>query len=125
MPYCVTTIGQTSRHALFVEQSGFYSGSDQPSIYHVSLIPSLHSILMVSPRGKITRIKYSTSQVGSLAEGCSQASLALRRRTSGCTPKKGSRVMYAETTSIYALLSVLVGTLGDSRETDDNCNDDG
>lgn len=28
--------------------------------------------------------------------------------------------MYAETTSIYALLLVLVGTLGDSRETDDN-----
>lgn len=34
--------------------------------------------------------------------------------------------MYAETTSIYALLLVLVGTLGDSRETyDNNCNDDG
>lgn len=32
--------------------------------------------------------------------------------------------MYAETTSIYALLLFLEGT--DSRETDDNnCNDDG
>lgn len=30
--------------------------------------------------------------------------------------------MYAETTTIYALLLVLVGTLGDSRETDGNCS---
>lgn len=28
--------------------------------------------------------------------------------------------MYAWTTSIYVLLLLLVGTLGDSRETDDN-----
>lgn len=85
----IHTIGQTSRH-------GDYSGSDQTSIYHLPLVSSL----LCSPFGwslpaeKITWIKYSTSQVGSMAEGCSQASLALRR-TSGCTPKKGSCVMYA------------------------------
>lgn len=28
--------------------------------------------------------------------------------------------MYAETTGIYVLLLLLVGTLGDSRKTDDN-----
>lgn len=35
-PYCVTTIGQTGRH-------GDYPGSDQTSIFHLPLVPSLLS----------------------------------------------------------------------------------
>lgn len=84
--------------------------SHLPPIYpFISLSSPLH-VAGPLPQWQLMWIKYSTCQVASLAESCSQASSARGEdQWVRSAPKKGSHVTYKEA-SIYVLLSVLLRT---------------
>lgn len=83
----------------------------KPRRVHLSVCPLRSSCGWPLTQRQIIWIKYSRSQVVSLAESCSQASSTAEKRISGCTPKKGKPCHVMQRTVFMLRWAFLVRTL--------------
>lgn len=89
----------------------FYPGTDWTPVRSISQSSSAPHVDDLSHRGRLYGSKYSQSQVVSLAESCSQASSTVKKRISGCTPKKGKPCHVMQRTVFMLRWAFLVRTL--------------